>query len=130
MARKLIVLLVLFCALVSVAEVPTTNADLGSCSVHFKVTDALGVPVYNANVHLLIERNLLAFPSFFTIRGIGSRNKEVKVLTDSNGEAVIDGLPQKLKKPLIFDVSKSRFMNVIVFAPEENCHPVFEVRFE
>jgi hypothetical protein len=129
MFRKLILALVLLSGgAVFAAGVPVANADLGSCAAHFRVTDASGRPVYNANIHVVIDRSLISLPKLF---GIPWRSKELRVLTDANGEAVITGLPEKIKKQLVFDVSKSRFMNLIVFAPEnDSCHPDFEVRFE
>ena len=131
MSRKLILAFVLLQGIVAAAAVPVTNADLGSCSAHFRVTDASGLPVSNANIHAVIDRNLLSLPSFFTIRGIPWRSKNIRVLTDANGEAVVEGLPEKIKKQLVFDVSKSRFMSLIVFAPEDDsCHPSFDVKFE
>jgi hypothetical protein len=129
MGRKLLVAVVCLLALPAFAEMPTADVDLGKCTATFKVTDADGNPVYNANVHLKIERHILSLPSFFTI-GIGSRDKEVRVATNSGGEVRFEGLPAKPKRPLVFDVSKSRFMNLIVFAPEDNCNPTFSVKLE
>ena len=130
MGRKLLVVVVCLLALQAFAEMPTADVDLGKCSATFKVTDADGNPVYNANVHLKIERNIVSLPSFFTIRGIGSHDKEVRAATNSSGEVRFEGLPEKPKRPLVFDVSKSRFMNLIVFAPEDNCNPTFSVKLE
>jgi hypothetical protein len=132
MTRKLtLALLVLYAGVISAAGVPVTNADLGKCSAHFRVVDASGLPVFNANVHVVIDRNLLSLPGFFTFRGIPWRSKELRVLTDANGEAVVAGLPEKIKKQLVFDISKSRFMSLIVFAPEDDsCHPDFDVKLE
>ncbi len=128
--RRVVIFVFVLLSAFAFAETPTADADLGKCSARFQVSDADGAPVYNATVHLKIERNLLRFPSFFTIRGIGSRDKEVQILTDSNGEAVIEGLPENPKKALVFDVSKSRFMSLVVFAPDNNCHPTFSVKLE
>jgi|SRR3954451_6384461 hypothetical protein len=132
MFRKLILaILFVYGGSVFAAGVPVANADLGSCAAHFRVTDASGRPVYGANIHVEIDRNLISLPRFFTIRGIPWRSKEIRVLTDANGEAVISGLPEKIKKQLVFDVSKARFMSLIVFAPEnDSCHPDFDVKFE
>jgi hypothetical protein len=130
MSRKLILaLFLIYGGLVFAADVPVANADLGSCEAHFRVTDISGKPVYNANVHVVIDRNLISLPSFF--RGIPWKSKQVRVFTDANGEAVISGLPEKIKKQLVFDISKSQFMSLIVFAPEkDSCHPDFDVRLE
>jgi|SRR3954453_6795851 hypothetical protein len=130
MSRKLILAFVfLLGGVASASGVPVANADLGSCAAHFRVTDASGKPVYSASIHVEIDRNLISLPSFFG--GIPWRSKHVRVLTDANGEAVISGLPEKIKKQLVFDISKSRFMSLIVFAPEnDSCHPDFDVRFE
>lgn len=132
MPRTLILAMVLlYGRAVFGAGVPVTNADLGNCSAHFRVTDSSGRPVYGANIHVVIDRNLLSLPGFFTFRGIPWRSKELRILTDANGEAIVAGLPEKIKKQLVFDVSKARFMNLIVFAPEnDSCHPDFDVRFE
>ena len=132
MFRKVILAFLLFYGgSVFAAGIPVANADLGKCAAHFRVTDVSGNPVYGANIHVVIDRKLVTFPGFFTFRGIPWRSKELRVLTDANGEAVISGLPEKIKKQLVFDVSKARFMSLIVFAPEnDSCHPDFEVKFE
>lgn len=132
MPRKpILAFMLLYAGMLFGAGVPTTNADLGNCSAHFRVTDVSGRPVYSAVIHVVIDRNLLPLPGFFTFRGIPWRSKELRVLTDANGEAIVSGLPEKIKKQLVFDVSKARFMNLIVFAPEnDSCHPDFDVKFE
>lgn len=94
------------------------------------MTDAEGSPLYNASVHLKIERHLLRLASSFTFGGIGWPDREVQVSTDSNGEARIGGLPESRKEALVFDVSKSRFMTLVVLAPESNCNPTFNVKLE
>jgi hypothetical protein len=132
MYRKLILaFLFVHAGLVFGAGVPVAHADLGSCAAHFRVTDASGRPVYGANIHVEIDRKLISLPNFLTFGGIPWRSKELRVLTDANGEAVISGLPEKIKKQLVFDISKARFMSLIVFAPQpDSCHPDFDVRLE
>ena len=129
MRRALLIGAIVFSAFACFAQ-STADANLGKCSARFKVTDAEGSPLYNASVHLKIERHLLRLASSFTFGGIGWPDREVQVSTDSNGEARIGGLPESRKEALVFDVSKSRFMTLVVLAPESNCNPTFNVKLE
>ncbi len=76
-------------------EVPVLKAGLGPCSADFIVKDADGMPVYAAAVHVRVRYGVL-----------GIKRSDLEVGTNSNGEARIEGLPEKAK-PLVYDVQKA-----------------------
>jgi hypothetical protein len=75
-------------------EVTVLKAGLGGCSADFLVKDADGKPVYSANVHVRVRYGVF-----------GVKRADLEVGTNSNGEARIEGLPDKAK-PMAYDVQK------------------------
>ena len=76
-------------------EVPVLKAGLGPCSADFIVKDADGMPVYAAAVHVKVRYGVF-----------GVKRADLEVGTNSNGEARIEGLPDKAR-PLVYDVQKA-----------------------
>ncbi len=76
-------------------EVAVLKAGLGPCAADFIVKDADGMPVYAAAVHVRVRYGVL-----------GVKRSDLEVGTNSNGEARIEGLPDKAK-PLVYDVQKA-----------------------
>ena len=76
-------------------EVPVLKAGLGPCSADFIVKDADGKPVYAAAVHVNVRYGVF-----------GVKRADLEVGTNSNGEARIEGLPNKAKL-LVYDVQKT-----------------------
>ncbi|SRR6266545_2794359 len=76
-------------------EVAVLKAGLGPCSADFIVKSADGMPVYAAAVHVRVRYG-----------AFGVKRSDLEVGTNSNGEARIEGLPEKAK-PLVYDVQKS-----------------------
>ena len=83
-----------------VAEAPeedlaVISARLGACAADFTVKDADDQPVYAAIVHVRIRYGFL-----------GIKRMDLEVGTGSDGQARVEGLPDKVK-PLTFDVRKA-----------------------
>jgi hypothetical protein len=75
-------------------EVPVLKAGLGPCSADFIIKDSDGMPVYAAAVHVRVRYG-----------AFGVKRSDLEVGTNSNGEARIEGLPEKAR-PLVYDVQK------------------------
>ena len=76
-------------------EVQALKAGLGPCSADFIVKDADGMPVYAAAIHVRVRYGVF-----------GVKRMDLEVGTDSNGEARIEGLPDKAKL-LVYDADKA-----------------------
>lgn len=76
-------------------EVTVLKAGLGPCAADFVVKDAGGTPVYAAAVHVKVRYGVF-----------GVKRADLEVGTNSNGEARIEGLPDKAR-PLVYDVQKA-----------------------
>src|SRR4051812_24021222 len=75
-------------------EVTVLKAGLGACSSDFIVKDADAKPVYAASVHVRIRYG-----------AFGVKRADLEVGTNSNGEARIEGLPDKAR-PMTYEVQK------------------------
>jgi hypothetical protein len=105
------------CAQTGQSVAPTEiSAELGGCSALITVVEG-SRPVYNAKVSTRIRYGLL-----------GTRRLDLEVFTSANGQVKIVGLPEALKKPLIFDVSKDSKIGTIEFRPAEDCHANLKVQ--
>ena len=76
-------------------SVPSVDAAIGTCAADFTVTDADGKPVYNAKVRVHIAYGT------FSIRKL-----DLEVATNVDGKARFTGLPNRLKRPLVFQASE------------------------
>jgi hypothetical protein len=96
-------------------EVTVLKAGLGGCSSDFIVKDADGKPVYAASVHVLIRYG-----------AFGVKRADLEVGTNSNGEARIEGLPDKAR-PMTYDVQKDGKKASADQDVAANCHAMFEL---
>ena len=76
-------------------EVAVLKAGLGACSADFIVKDADGKPVYAAAIHVRVRYGVF-----------GVKRADLEVGTNANGEARIEGLPDKAR-PLVYDIQKA-----------------------
>jgi DNA-binding beta-propeller fold protein YncE len=91
------------------------SARLGPCSADFTVTDAAGVPVYAATVHVRIRYGLMSL-----------KRMDLEVGTNSDGKARVEGLPEKAK-PLTYDVKKGDLTATINQDVSTNCQGTYPV---
>lgn len=96
-------------------EVPVLKAGLGACSADFIVKDADGMPVYAAAVHVKVRYGVF-----------GVKRADLEVGTNSNGEARIEGLPEKAR-PLVYDVQKAGKKAAAEQNVESSCNAKFDL---
>jgi hypothetical protein len=104
-------------ATIGAADVPVVSAELGPCSADFTVTDSAKKPLYDAKIHVTIVYGFM-----------NKRRQDLKIGTNSDGKARVEGLPDRLKKkPLEFQVSSGSQTKTVTQDPEVNCHASFDV---
>jgi hypothetical protein len=86
------------------------SADLGSCSVEFKVTDMLGKPIYNAKIKTQIRYGFLS-----------KRKLDLEAGTNSNGLARFINMPNQVKAPLVFEGTHGNDTMTMTWDPGTNC---------
>jgi len=96
-------------------EIPVLKAGLGPCSADFIVKDADGMPVYAAAVHVRVRYGLF-----------GVKRADLEVGTNSNGEARIEGLPDKAR-PLVYDVQKAGKKAAAEQNVESSCNAKYDL---
>jgi len=96
-------------------EVPVLKAGLGPCSADFIVKDADGMPVYAAAVHVRVRYGVF-----------GIKRADLEVGTNSNGEARIEGLPDKAR-PLVYDVQKDDKKAAAEQNVESSCNAKYDL---
>lgn len=100
-------------------EVPRVSADAGPCWADFRVTDREDNPVYNAKVAVTVRHGFA-----------GLRKTEVEVGTNSDGKARVAGLPEKSKKPLLFEVRHHELRATVEHKPAAACEASYTVVLE
>ncbi len=98
------------------AEVPVIKGELGPCSADFTVTDSANKPLYDAKIHVTVRYGFMS-----------KRKTELEVGTNSDGKGRIEGLPNKVKKPLEFQVRHEQLLKSLLHDPATECHANFTV---
>lgn len=98
------------------SAVTEISADMGSCSVDFKVTNFAGEPVYNAKIATQIRYGFL-----------GKRKLDLEAGTNSDGRARFVKMPDKVKNPLQFEARWGGDTAMITWDPGNNCHAEYPV---
>jgi hypothetical protein len=116
-----ILLLVAFFVVCSVAfagngqDVPSVNGDLGGCSAAFTVHGSSGKPIYDAKIDVTIRYGFMSM-----------HETELQVGTNSNGKALLTGLPNSPKKPLAFQITSGDLSRIITYDPSTDCNATFD----
>ena len=76
-------------------SVPAVDGGIGSCTADFTISDADHKPVYGAKIKVHIAYG------FASIRKL-----DLEVGTNADGKARFTGLPNRLKRPLIFTATE------------------------
>jgi hypothetical protein len=76
-------------------SVPVIDGAIGPCSADFTVTDNAGAPVYNANISVHIAYGFMYL-----------RKLDLEVSTNVDGKARFTGIPDRLKRGLMFHASE------------------------
>ena len=76
------------------AEVPVVDGKVGSCRADFTVKDEAGKPIYNATIKVTLRYGIF-----------NKRRMDLEIGTNSDGKALIIGLPDSPRKPLEFQIT-------------------------
>jgi hypothetical protein len=91
--------------------VQVTKGGLGPCPGDFTVTDVANKPLYDGTISVTLR---YAFMS--------KRKADLEVSTNNDGKARIEGLPDKVKKPLGFQVCHGQQVKSLMHDPAAECH--------
>jgi hypothetical protein len=97
-------------------DVPVIKGELGPCTADFTVTDSENTPLYDAKIHVTVRYGFLS-----------KRKSELEIGTNSDGRARIEGLPNKVKKPLEFKISHGENTKELAHDPRLECQASFSV---
>lgn len=97
-------------------DVPTVNADIGTCRADFTVKDGGGKPLYNAKINITIKYGFMNL-----------HKAQLEAPTNTNGQASFTGLPNFTKKPLKFVISSGTVSKAVSDDPTTNCDATFHV---
>ena len=95
-------------------DIPVIKGDLGPCSADFTVTDAQNKPLYDAKIHVIVRYGFMS-----------KRKSELEIGTNSDGKARIEGLPDKVKKPLEIKISHEEMSKIVTHDPGLECQASF-----
>lgn len=90
--------------------VPTVSADLGDCSASFVVTDAQNKPLYNVEIDLTFRYGFMNF-----------RKQTLTIYTNTEGQGRFAGLPNQVKKPLVFQIHLGTSQTTVTDDPGVTC---------
>ncbi|HEV2288259.1 MAG TPA: hypothetical protein VGR81_04830 [Candidatus Acidoferrales bacterium] len=96
--------------------IPKVDGGAGSCKASFTVRDGSNKPIYNAQI--LVELRY----GFMNLR-----KTDLQVGTNSDGKALITGLPDFPKKPLAFTIKSGTVSKTVTDDPAVNCNQNFDV---
>jgi hypothetical protein len=101
------------------AEVPVLKAGAGPCTAEFSVRDADGKAVYNAKIRLQAEYGFL-----------GMRKLDLNIGTNYEGQARIEGLPEKIRGGADFKISEGGREKSVAFDPIHDCSAQHAITLE
>lgn len=100
--------------------VPQVNASLGPCTADFTVNQSSNKPLYNAEISVKIAYGFM-----------GMKKMDLKVGTNSEGQARFVGMPDKVHDPpLLFVVNAKGLTRTVNFWPSVKCHARYDVVME
>jgi hypothetical protein len=97
------------------AKPPVISADLGECSADFHVTGSKLKPLYKAKIETTIK---YGFGGFHRL--------SLEMYTDFDGRARFEGLPERPRQPLSFDVSYEGRKTTVIVHPIQQCHGTYD----
>ncbi len=100
-------------------DVPSIDAEAGSCTAEMTVTDANGKPVYAATIRVHIAHGFM-----------GVRKMDLEIGTNVDGKARFVGLPDKLNKTLYFQGTKGDLKGAAFDNPAKHCHSQHSIVLE
>ena len=100
-------------------DIPVIKGELGPCSADFTITDGENNPLYDAKIHVTVRYGFMS-----------KRKSELEIGTNSDGKARIEGLPNKVKKPLEIKVSYGEMTKMLAHDPGLECQASFTVALQ
>jgi hypothetical protein len=100
----------------SPGAVTEISADLGSCSVEFKVTDMKGKPVYNAKIKTQVRYGFLS-----------KRKLDLEAGTNADGRARFVNMPDQVKNPIVFEGTYGGDTATMTWDPGTNCRAQYPI---
>ena len=91
--------------------VPVISGDLGGCTAEFTVTGTKLKPIYKAKVEVELRYGFGGF-----------HRTSLEISTNVDGKARVEGLPERIKRPLSFTVSYEGRKTIVMVDPEAKCH--------
>jgi hypothetical protein len=100
-------------------SVPVIDGALGPCSADFTVTDSTGAPVYDAKIRVHIAYRFMSLHKL-----------DLEIGTNADGKARFTGLPDRIKRPLLFQASQSDRTAEVFDDPANTCKAQFKLVLE
>ena len=94
---------------------PVISADLGECSADINVMTTKRRPLYKAKIETLIK---YGFGGFHRLT--------LELYTDVDGRARFEGLPERPRQPLAFEVTYEGRSTTVIVHPVQKCHGSYE----
>src|SRR4051812_26189174 len=91
-------------------KVAVISADLGNCSADITVVDSRHRPVMNAKLATQVRYGFG-----------GMRRTDLELYTNILAKARVEGLPEKLRRPLAFDVTFEGRQSALVVDTAQKC---------
>jgi|ERR1700733_280079 len=96
--------------------IPVIDGGIGPCSADFTVTDANGAPVYAAKINVHIAYGF-----------VSAHKLDLEIGTNYDGKARFTGLPNRVKRGLLFQASERDRTGEAFDDPAINCKAQFTV---
>ena len=96
--------------------IPVIDGSIGPCSADFTVTDAGGVPVYDAKIRVHIAYAFL-----------NTHKLDLEVGTNIDGRASVTGLPDRIKHGFYFHASQGDRSGEAFDDPANTCKAKFSI---
>jgi hypothetical protein len=96
--------------------VPVMDGGIGPCSADFTITDSAGAPVYAAKIKVHIAYGFMS-----------TRKLDLELGTNIDGKARITGLPDRLKRGLMFYASEGDRSGQAFDDPANTCKAQFTI---
>jgi hypothetical protein len=100
-------------------SVPSLDGGIGPCTADFTVTDDAGAPVYNAKIKAHI-----AYGAFSV------RKLDLEISTNADGKARFTGLPDRIKRGLLFHASEGDRTGEAFDDPANTCRAQLTVALQ
>lgn len=96
-------------------KIPVISADLGDCSADITVTGSKLHPLYKAKIASEIRYGFGGF-----------HRMNLEIYTNTDGQARVEGLPERPRQPLAFVVTYDGRSTTVIVHPIEKCHGSYQ----